>query len=234
MVYSGDEVHTYLISVATAEQPSSTTLTCKLEKSRPVTIGRSKENDITLDDKRVSRKHAIIVWDKDHYVLTDFKSRNGTYLNGKRVSQSRINHSDQIKIGQCEFKVQLISKKDMMKKVIKEKIENPSQTGFFGDLTSLTIDEIVQIIHQSQKTGLLIIQSKLMKKGAAELFFQNGEIIEARIDGKSGLDSAYSILQMTEGQFEFSIGVTTQTHSIYDSTMHLLFEAVRLKDEQNR
>ncbi|MBN2384274.1 DUF4388 domain-containing protein [bacterium] len=234
MVSGNDEINVYLMSIATNTKVGSTILTCRLEQGRPISLGRGKENDLNLDDKRISRKHALIVWEKDGFVLTDFKSRNGTYLNGKRVSSATIEHGDRIKIGPYEFQVQRISKHEMMRKVMIEKMESPSQTGFFGDLSSLTIDEIVQIINQSQKTGLLTIQSNQVVKGPAQLYFQDGNIIDARINAQIGTEAAYTILQMTAGQFEFVIGETTSNKTIRDSTMHLLFEAVRLKDEQNR
>jgi len=234
MTPAPEKFNVYLFSLSQDKKLSSTTVTCKLDKNRPVSIGRDKSNDIVLNEKRVSRKHALIVWEKNEFILTDFKSRNGTLLNGKKVARQAIKHGDQVRIGPFEFVVQQLSRHDMLKKVMAAQIENPSQSGFFGDLSSLTIDEIVQIINQSQKTGLLAIQSKTIRNGPARLFFQKGEIIHASISGHDGLDAAYTILQMTDGRFEFSIGTEPETRTIHETTMHLLFEAIRLKDEQNR
>lgn len=47
-----------------------------------VTIGRGDENDITLDDREVSRRHAQIRNDGTRFVLVDLGSKNGTRLNG--------------------------------------------------------------------------------------------------------------------------------------------------------
>ena len=63
-----------------------------------VTIGRAKENDIELSDKTASRRHAEIKKMKDHYILTDLDSHNGTYVNDSRITKCRLNHEDRVKI----------------------------------------------------------------------------------------------------------------------------------------
>jgi pSer/pThr/pTyr-binding forkhead associated (FHA) protein len=45
--------------------------------------GRAFDNDIRIDDKTVSRKHLKIVNRSGKVFVTDLKSRNGTYFNGK-------------------------------------------------------------------------------------------------------------------------------------------------------
>jgi pSer/pThr/pTyr-binding forkhead associated (FHA) protein len=47
------------------------------------TVGRSLENDITLQDKTVSRHHLRIVKQAQEYFLTDLESKNGTFFGGK-------------------------------------------------------------------------------------------------------------------------------------------------------
>ncbi len=63
------------------------------------TIGR-RDCDIVLDDEKVSRKHAsIIVVQADKYAVQDLASRNGTFVNGVRLSRRNIQHNDLIRIG---------------------------------------------------------------------------------------------------------------------------------------
>jgi pSer/pThr/pTyr-binding forkhead associated (FHA) protein len=57
-----------------------------LSLSAPVTrLGRRQENEISLDDITVSRRHAEITRTGDGYVVADAGSLNGTYVNGKRI-----------------------------------------------------------------------------------------------------------------------------------------------------
>ncbi len=51
-----------------------------------ITIGRSHDNDVFLPDQLLSRHHAEILKGDDGYILKDLGSKNGTLLNGARVS----------------------------------------------------------------------------------------------------------------------------------------------------
>jgi len=53
-----------------------------------VTIGRSPSNDLVMSQHTVSRKHAVISRDGDRYFVTDVGSRNGTYVNQRKISGS--------------------------------------------------------------------------------------------------------------------------------------------------
>ena len=64
-------------------------------------LGRSRSNQVVLDDKKISRRHAIIhAQGEGEYWLVDFGSTNGTMVNGRRVVQpTRLQNGDQILIG---------------------------------------------------------------------------------------------------------------------------------------
>ncbi|MBN1149335.1 MAG: protein kinase [Anaerolineales bacterium] len=53
--------------------------------SKTMTIGRGKENDITLDDPKASHQHARIEFDGANYRVSDLNSTNGTYLSNARL-----------------------------------------------------------------------------------------------------------------------------------------------------
>ena len=74
-----------------------------LEGSR-ITIGRHADNDIVLPgDTRVSRHHAEVADRDGEWFLRDLRSRNGSLLNGQRVSESPLRGGDRIKIGGSTF-----------------------------------------------------------------------------------------------------------------------------------
>jgi predicted component of type VI protein secretion system len=52
---------------------------------KQMTIGRSSDNDIVLDDMDVSRHHAGLLWDDDVLRITDHTSSNGTIVNGEKI-----------------------------------------------------------------------------------------------------------------------------------------------------
>jgi len=54
------------------------------------TIGRLRRCEITVTDDSVSRYHARITYKDGHYILQDLESRNGTYVDGKRITDAVI------------------------------------------------------------------------------------------------------------------------------------------------
>jgi PAS domain S-box-containing protein len=62
-------------------------------------LGRHPNCDLVLPDETVSRHHARIIRNADTYYVEDLSSRNGTYLNGRRVDgATRLNDNDHIQI----------------------------------------------------------------------------------------------------------------------------------------
>ena len=63
-------------------------------------LGRAANSSIVLAGEKVSRRHAMVhAQENDEYWLVDLGSANGTYLNGRRVSQpGRLSDGDEIKI----------------------------------------------------------------------------------------------------------------------------------------
>ncbi|HEX9386163.1 MAG TPA: FHA domain-containing protein [Anaerolineales bacterium] len=64
-----------------------------------INIGRRLENDLVIDDPRVSRNHAQLRAIQGHYVLFDLSSTGGTFVNGSRVSETIIYPNDSISLG---------------------------------------------------------------------------------------------------------------------------------------
>jgi len=64
-----------------------------------MTIGRLSTNDIVINDRWISRRHARIRRDGMHYVIQDLESKNGLFVNGKRVTGPVVlQDGDQIQI----------------------------------------------------------------------------------------------------------------------------------------
>ena len=68
------------------------------EKKR-ISIGRGNENDIVLENRGVSRKHAMIEFNNKAAVLIDNESLNGTFVNSRKVSEEVLRDQDVITIG---------------------------------------------------------------------------------------------------------------------------------------
>ena len=67
--------------------------------SRVVTIGRSSDCDVRVDDANVSRRHAEVRRIGDGYSLVDLGSTNGTEVNGQRIQETALMNGDVISVG---------------------------------------------------------------------------------------------------------------------------------------
>ncbi|MDQ3011597.1 MAG: FHA domain-containing protein [Acidobacteriota bacterium] len=73
-------------------------------RRRLTRIGRNQDNDIMLDNDRVSRYHAEIARDGETFRVVDQQSRNGIWINGQRVQESaELKPGDRLRIGRQEF-----------------------------------------------------------------------------------------------------------------------------------
>jgi len=88
---------------------SSTPIEYELSEGS-TSLGRSNANDIALDDKSVSKRHALITYqisktDEIKVQIADLHSTNGTFVNGERITYRTLEDSDQLSIGtvQCAY-----------------------------------------------------------------------------------------------------------------------------------
>jgi pSer/pThr/pTyr-binding forkhead associated (FHA) protein len=67
-------------------------------------IGRTDENDIVLGHRSISRHHAKIVRDGDHYTIVDLQSANGVRVNGEDYERIELNPGDIIELGHVKLR----------------------------------------------------------------------------------------------------------------------------------
>src|SRR5258707_2896725 len=75
--------------------------------TQPVTIGRSPDNDIPIDNLAVSNYHARVYVEAGSLVVEDLNSLNGTFLNDIRVERAMLKDGDAILIGKHQIIVDL-------------------------------------------------------------------------------------------------------------------------------
>ncbi len=64
-----------------------------------LTIGR-KDADMIIHDRSISRNHCRIEHTDDGWSIVDLGSKNGVFLNGKKVEKQKLDHLDEIAVGQ--------------------------------------------------------------------------------------------------------------------------------------
>ncbi len=100
-----------------------------IDKS-PYRIGRSEENELSINDDLSSREHAQIekvCSEQDpqlyHYVLRDLDSTNGTFVNHNQISAHLLLDGDMIRIGQTFFQFSETNQAEMSEtKILKKSI----------------------------------------------------------------------------------------------------------------
>ena len=106
-------------------------------------IGRSEKCDISYpEDTSLSRVHARIDRDGDAWMLVDLDSTNGTYVNGERVTEVKLQPGDMIEIGDANLRFIPMSVNDQSARkkttniTIRKSLEDPTDSndeakGFF-------------------------------------------------------------------------------------------------------
>ncbi len=71
---------------------------------RAIRIGRKPGNDLVLADEKTSGVHAEVVTEGDRHVLRDLGSTNGTFLDGKRVTEIVLTPGDVVTVGRLRVR----------------------------------------------------------------------------------------------------------------------------------
>lgn len=74
-----------------------------VELEKRLTIGRSNDNGIVLDDGTVSGYHAEVQKRGDQFVMVDCNSTNGIQFNGKKIKEHYFTDNDVVTIGTHDF-----------------------------------------------------------------------------------------------------------------------------------
>ena len=97
-----------------------------------------------------------------------------------------------------------------------------------GDLKDLALVDIIQINCVGRNTARLTVN---YPTGEGVFFFQDGEVVDARLGNLVGIEAVYRALTMEEGSFRIDAGVTSPTRTIFEQWASILMEGMRLIDE---
>lgn len=100
---AGEAFGTVAVPVATLveERAGGAPITHRL--GMLTTIGRTPDNQIVIPSREVSRKHAEIILGQAGYLLRDLGSPNGTYVNGAKVKERKLEEGDRITLAGQTF-----------------------------------------------------------------------------------------------------------------------------------
>ena len=105
-------------------------------------------------------------------------------------------------------------------------------SGMMGQISELSVVELLQALNLSQKTGVLMLT---LSKGSAQLYLREGSLIHAAYNKMEGKQAIYEALKETEGRFKFDSNLPEE-HKNKPSMgpmMEMLLETSRRVDEEN-
>src|SRR5262249_27007081 len=72
---------------------------------KPISVGRGALADVRVNDEGLSRRHFMIMQEGADCLVKDLSSRNGTWVNGSRMPESRLRDRDCIQAGRTQFRL---------------------------------------------------------------------------------------------------------------------------------
>jgi len=148
-------------------------------------------------------------------------------------AQSSVNRG--LELGAADYVVKPTSAAVIAAKagrmIANSRAQKPGGRGVSGSLQEMALPDLIQMIANGRKNGILKVRN-----GAAqgELMFQDGSIHDARFGELSGAEAVYGVLRLTDGDFTLEPQTAPVPDVIGLPTHHLLLEAMRRLDEEQR
>lgn len=163
-----------------------------------VTIGRSEDNLIKLNENEllVSNHHAILYIYPDNFYIQDINSRNGTYLNAKRISLNEITLNDVIGFGEKGPLMKLLCTTDDITRndpdqqieisCLNDRSSLESVSVYTTEIehkilnNSINTDELSNLMHQSTLLEKILLKGNLSETQSNPLFSTYGAHLKNR------------------------------------------------------
>lgn len=101
---SEPEGEVFVAEFTTNDKPNSVSL--KFTEGKRITVGRTKENNLSIEDPSVSKVHATLILNAENQLLVaDTGSTNGTFINNQRIAYGRafaVGENNKLKFGTVE------------------------------------------------------------------------------------------------------------------------------------
>jgi response regulator RpfG family c-di-GMP phosphodiesterase len=148
-------------------------------------------------------------------------------------AQSSVNRG--LELGAADYVVKPASAAVVAAKasriISESRVKKPGGRGVSGSLQEMSLPDVIQILANGRKSGRLRVKGGTLQ---GELMFQDGSIHDARFGDLAGAEAVYGILRLVDGDFELEPGSGSVEDVIGIPTHHLLLEAMRRLDEEQR
>ena len=108
----------------------------------PAVLGRDPECDVVINDHQISRRHCRIEPQPDGVLVIDLNSRNGVYVNGKRLVRYLLKPGEVLEIGNSTIRLEVPQTQaqpdDLMADIVPGDAETSEQIASAADPTTIT------------------------------------------------------------------------------------------------
>ncbi|MEZ5347451.1 MAG: adenylate/guanylate cyclase domain-containing protein [Pyrinomonadaceae bacterium] len=209
----------------------------QLDQNKNYLIGRAKNNDVILNDRRVSRQHATIRGEGSRFVLVDGYYENGSinrsankvYINTVEILEQVLNPGDEITIGTSTLKFNLVT--DTQAAVIPSTAETPMP--FHGSIApghEIGITEVEKDLSYDDKplgnTQFVISANEIIEKSAKTSmkgdFVPSDRLKQPSSDELKELRRKAQILEMLY-EMSKTLGTVFDLKEIFNRATELIF-----------
>ncbi len=88
----------YIVLVEKGRQP-----VCRALAGDTLSIGRGQQADLVIDDDNISRLHCLLQRHGAHWKISDLGSKNGVFVNGKKMAERSLCDGDLIRVGNTQM-----------------------------------------------------------------------------------------------------------------------------------
>ena len=206
-----------------------------------IVIGRSSELEMVLVEDMVSRRHAKIAVEQGDIFLEDLGSTNGSFVNGEKITRTKLAEGDRILIGTSIIKVvasdgagSVEDAQELMNNAAAAPRSSSAST-MTGSIAEVALPDLLQLFSASKKTGVLQITTET---DVGAMYLQDGMVEFASVNGDESVppDKAfYRIMVWTTGTFDLLPPEEREYPAkIQMSIEGLLMEGMRQLDEMKR
>jgi hypothetical protein len=215
-----------------------------LAPDRHIMIGRDSGVDLLLVDNKVSRQHAAITTHAGEVMLHDLESRNGTFVNDRRITTAMLKVGDEIVLGSSRMRLETATDAAVLDGQVTVKSGAPFEDSKLmkrpeilmeGDIARIALPDLIQMLSSAAKTGLLVVTSD---EGVGRIHFRAGQVRHATLDHHPQMPARKvfcRVIRWTQGKFELQAAKDGEplpsSDEIAESTTTLLFDALRQLDE---
>ncbi len=139
-------------------------------------IGRDDACDVVIDDHMISSRHASIEVTGDNVKVTDLDSTNGTFVNGRRITEAELKNGDEVRFDQIAFRVEGPPEEIAAKTTLRPAAALAFLTGAAGRLAGKTFPLTgARIAVGRTPDNAIVVDDETVSSAHAVMIFSDGD-----------------------------------------------------------